>query len=106
MIANTKYTALEILTAAGIEKPEEKFGKVRVRIGGIHGIVKPDHIIRIPNGTKEVAVLVGVETATIPLEEGAEAAVSESAQKAIEAKGALATEKAEALAKAKAKAKK
>lgn len=105
MKANTKYTALEILTEAGIEKPEEKIGKMRVRIGGLSGIVKPDHIIRVPSGTKEVSVLVGQETATIPVEEDSEdAAVSESAQVAIEAKGQKATENAEALAEAKAEA--
>jgi hypothetical protein len=107
MIANKKYTAIEILTEAGIEKPEEKIGKMRVRIGGIAGIVKPGHIIRIPAGTKEVSVIVGQETATIPVGDDSEdAAVSEGAQKAIEAKGAEATENAEAIAKAKAQAKK
>ena len=105
MKANTKYTALEILTEAGIETPEEKIGSMRVRIGGISGIVKPDHLIRIPIGTKEIDIIVGQETVTIPIDsENEEIVISEGAQKAIEAKGVIATENALALAEAKAEA--
>lgn len=62
MKANTKYTALEILKAVGIKKPEDKFGKMRVRIAGISGIVKADHLIKIQAGTKEIDILVGEES--------------------------------------------
>lgn len=93
MKANTKYTALEILTEAGIEKPEEKFGKFRIIIGGILGIVKPDHVIRIQSGVKEIDVVVGIETVTIHVDaDSKEATVSEGARIAIDAKGALSAE--------------
>jgi hypothetical protein len=98
---NTKYTAIEILKLAGIEKPEEKIGKMRVRIAGIAGIVKPDQLIKIQPGTTEVEVIVGQETATIPVEKNEEAAVSDAAKATLEAKGKIATKQAEAIAKAK-----
>ena len=105
MKANTKYTALEILTEAGIETPEEKIGSMRVRIGGISGIVKPDHLIRIPTNTKEIDIIVGQETITVPIDsENEEIVVSEGPQAAIEAKGIIATENALAIKEAKAEA--
>jgi hypothetical protein len=61
MKSNIKYTALEILKEVGIKNPENKIGKMRVRIAGISGIVKPDHLIKIQTGTKEIDILVGEE---------------------------------------------
>ena len=102
MKANTKYTALEILTEAGIEKPEEKIGKMRVRIAGIAGIVKPDHLVKIQSGTEEIDILVGEEAVKVKIDgDQSEQEVSEAAKVALEARGREATKKAEALQKAK-----
>lgn len=68
MKANAKYTAIEILTAAGIEAPETKIGKMRVRIAGVTGIVKPEHTIKFQPGTKEVEIIVGQDVTTLKLE--------------------------------------
>jgi len=107
MKANTKYTALEILTLSGIEKPEEKFGKVRVRIAGIAGITKPDHLIKLQAGTKEFDVIVGEETKTVKIEGDEETSVvSEGARVSLDNKGVEAIKKFEDLAKVKAEAKK
>ncbi|MFA5768357.1 MAG: hypothetical protein WC871_02315 [Bacteroidales bacterium] len=56
-----KLTALEILTGAGVEKPEEKIGAMRVRIGGVRGIVTADHKIAIQPGVEKLDVMVGDE---------------------------------------------
>jgi hypothetical protein len=61
MKTNTKYTALEILKEVGIKKAEEKFGKMRIRIAGIAGIVKPEHLIKIQSETKSIEIVVGDE---------------------------------------------
>lgn len=66
MKANKKYTALELVTAAGFEGVE--FGKIRVRIGGIPGIVTPDHSIRVTAGTTEIDVMVGMEVKKVTFE--------------------------------------
>ena len=55
-----RYTAQELTNLAGFENVE--FGKVRVRIGGISGIVKEDHKIAIQDQTKEIDITVGTET--------------------------------------------
>ena len=68
MKTNTKYTALEILKEAGIKSPETKFGKMRVRIAGISGIVKPEHLIKIQAGTKKIDILVGEEVKSLEFE--------------------------------------
>lgn len=103
MKANAKYTALEILQVAGVEKPEEKIGKTRVRIAGVAGIVKPNHLIKIQPETTEIEIIVGIESKKITLEKGeAEPIISKAAKLSIEAKGKEVTKKAEALAKAKA----
>ena len=65
MIANNKYTALEIITEAGFEAPESAFGNARIIIGGISGIVNPDHEIRVSEGTTELECIVGIESKTI-----------------------------------------
>lgn len=52
-----KYTAKELTDKAGFK--DVKFGKTRVRIGGIRGIVKPDHLIKI--NSEKVEVMVGNE---------------------------------------------
>lgn len=84
MQSNKKYTALEILQEAGFEKPEEKIGKFRVIIGGLQGIVKPDHIIRVSAGTEELEVVVGIEKKIISIEdELAEQANSKEVQKVL-----------------------
>lgn len=86
-----KYTALEILKALnkatfkvathaemdeeGNEtpvfadvKPEDVFGKYRVRIAGLRGIATPDHVINLQAGTEKVEVMVGTETYELTLE--------------------------------------
>ena len=106
MKTNTKYTALEILTAAKIVDAEAVFGKMRVRIAGIAGIVKPDHLIKIQSGTKEIDIIVGVESYKVAFEgDEKEQAVSDAAKVSLEAKGKESTKKAEAHLKAKAEAK-
>jgi hypothetical protein len=55
-----KYTADELVKKAGFENVE--FGKDRVRIGGIRGIVTADHKIKI--NSEEVEVMVGNEVKT------------------------------------------
>ncbi len=106
MKTNTKYTALEILTVAKIADAGAVFGKIRVRIAGIAGIVKPDHLIKIQPGTKEIEIIVGVDSYKLAFEEGeAEQAVSEGAKVALEVKGKESTKKAEAHAKAKVEVK-
>lgn len=57
-----KYTAKELLEQAGFEDVE--FGKVRVRIGGVRGIVEPDHKIKIQRKAN-FDVMVGEEVKTI-----------------------------------------
>jgi len=94
--SNAKYTALEILTEAGFENPEKLIGKFRVVIGGISGIVKPDHVIRISPETTELEVLAGVEVKTIVIEkEAEEAEVSVGAKEVSEARGPELIAKAE-----------
>jgi hypothetical protein len=97
--ANTKITALEILNEVGIKKAEDVFGKMRVRIGGISGINKADHLIVIPANTTNLEVIVGNELYDLELVKGRNdiADVSEGAQAATEAKGLLATAQAEKL---------
>jgi hypothetical protein len=77
MITNKKYTALEILKALDLKTfkvgeaeftPEQVFGKVRVMIGGIMGIVKPEHAIRVVS-TGKLEIVVGNEKYELPLEE-------------------------------------
>ena len=84
MKANTKFTALELLTAAKVEKPEEKFGKGRVRIAGVAGIVKPNHLITLGKDVKKVDVIVGIDKFEVVLEGSEENfVVSEEAKKAL-----------------------
>lgn len=104
MKTNARYTAKELIEAAGLDVSQ--VGKVRVRIAGIAGIVSPDHLVRLQPETKEVEVIVGTDTKMVQLEDGAdEPEVSEEAKKALEAKGKELTEKAEKLAKEKKAAK-
>lgn len=83
-----KYTALEILEAAGFEKPAEKFGKFGINIAGVTAN-KPDHIINV-QAEKKILVRVGRETKEVELPE--RETHSEAVQAAIEAKGKAATE--------------
>ncbi len=102
MKANSRFTALEILTAAGIENPIEKIGKVRVRIAGIAGITKPDHVVRIQPGTTEIDVIVGDQSVVLSLEgDNEEVISSEGSQKAVEARKERLNKQAEAIRKAK-----
>jgi hypothetical protein len=57
-----KYTAKEIVEKAGFSDVE--FGKERVRIGGIRGIVTKDHLIRVQRKS-ELEVVVGNEVKKI-----------------------------------------
>lgn len=111
---NTKYTALEILLAAGIEQvtlPAESegaepktyfraeiFDKFSVNIGGISGISRPDHIILVSPGTEALTVSVAGETREVELAEEfpEEQQVSEGAQLALKGAGLLANPEAPA----------
>lgn len=107
MKANTKYTALEILKEARVPGAEKAFGKVRIRIAGIHGIVKPDHLIRFQPDAKRVEIVVGADSYELKLEKGGKNAhFSDEAVIALEAKGEESTRKSEELQKAKAEARK
>jgi hypothetical protein len=68
MKANTKYTALELLKEAKIKNPESKFGKVRIMIAGIAGIIKPDHLIKIQPNTKSIDILIGNENVSLKID--------------------------------------
>lgn len=102
-----KYTAREILEAAGL-KSSDVFGKdgelkMRCRIGGlpVHG---PDHIVRVLGGS--VDLVVGTEKHTVKTKKNSPKTpnVSEGAQVALEAEGVEVTKQAEELQKAKATA--
>lgn len=87
MKTNTKYTALEILKEAGIKKPEEQFGKVRIRIAGIAGIVKPDHLIKIQPETKSIEIVVGEEVFNLKfVGKSKHSVISDSAKKVLDTK--------------------
>lgn len=104
-----RYTALEVLTAAGVEKPEEYFGKQRVIIGGIRGIVTPDHLVKVQKGSKKLEILAGdkgYQVDIVPQEGDEPVAVSDEAKKVVKVQGEEATKKADELQKAKAEAKK
>jgi hypothetical protein len=91
MKANAKYTAKEILAEAGVENLDEVFGKLRVRIAGLRGIVSPDHVIKIPTGTKSLEVIVGNDAFDVTLDgDEKELAFSEEVRKV---KGASKEEK-------------
>lgn len=73
---NSHVTALEVVAACG-EKftldgveylPGEVFGKYGIMIGGIRGIVDPNHIVGIPAEAEKLEVMVGTEAFTIELE--------------------------------------
>lgn len=95
MKANTKYTAGELVTAAfPTLKTEDIFGKLRVRIGGLSGIVKPTHTIFVSPGTKELEVIVGNETASLKFEgDEKEPSHSETAKAVNEAEGKAETKR-------------
>lgn len=61
-----KYTAKQITDLAGFEKVE--FGKDRVRIAGLRGIVTAEHKINIQPGSKEITVMVGREPKKLKVE--------------------------------------
>jgi hypothetical protein len=102
---NTKCTALDILTEAGIKDAESLFGTTRIRIGGIAGIVKPDHLIRIPTETKTLEVIVGNSVHDVKIRQTRIDIpdVTEAAQLVIEEKGRQATAQAKKLQAAKQK---
>lgn len=107
MKSNGKYTALEILTAAKVRDPQDAFGFYRVRIGGIAGITRPEHLIKIHGGMQTLSVVVGNEKYELKLEkESEETVISDAAKEVLEAKGREASKAAEELQKAKAEAKK
>lgn len=87
MKANTKYTAIEILTEAGVEHPEDKIGAVRVRIGGLP-VNTPDHVINVSAETTELNIIVGTDELTVPVDEGEEEReISEGARTALDVEG-------------------
>lgn len=101
MKTNTIYTALEILTIAGIEKPEEKIGKMRVRIGGIP-VNKPDHLVYVSPGSEALIIIVGIESFDVSLESGPEEKeISTGAREKLDKDGVEETKKAEKLAEEK-----
>lgn len=96
MKGNTKYTALEILTAAGVEKPEEVLGKVAVTIAGISGVVNPNHVILIPE-TEKIVVIVGNEAKEVAIEGVTESQeVSKGTRAVLDEEGKKENEKIEA----------
>lgn len=104
MKANGKYTVLEILTEAGVENPEEKVGKVRVRVGGIP-VNDPNKVINFQPGTKSVDLIVGDESFNVKLaKESKERVFSEGAREALDAEGQEVNKQVEAIQKAKAEA--
>lgn len=55
-----KYTADELVKKAGFKSV--KFGKDKIRIGGVRGIVKADQKIKV--NSEELEVMVGNEVKT------------------------------------------
>jgi hypothetical protein len=103
MKQNTQYTAKEILLNAGFN-PAETLGKVRVRIGGISGIVKESHLIRTPKEGK-LDIIVGAENVEVELNEGAdESRTSEEAKLVLESRAKKLAKQAKRNKKAKEEA--
>lgn len=92
MIKQTgKYTALEILEEAGVPNAGAVIGTEAVVIGGISGIVKPDHLIRVA-GDQPLDILVGDTPYQLDVEkpskkELSEGVISNEAKKALDDKG-------------------
>jgi hypothetical protein len=99
MKTNTRITAGEIISSvltpdSQFKTIEEIFGKVRVRIAGISGIVTPEHIINIPTGVKEIDVIIGNESTKITFEGDNEIKQqTDKASEALKAKGTEVTER-------------
>lgn len=68
--SNSKLTALEVLTECGVQDAVSKFSAMRVRIGGISGINRPDYLVNIPAETKTLEVIVGGEIYDLELSKG------------------------------------
>ena len=64
--ANQTYVARELVEAAGLDP--DVFGEMRVVIGGIRGIVDPDHAIKVASGTTSLDITVGDKTASVAVE--------------------------------------
>lgn len=98
---NTKVTALDILRECGVENPEAKFGKVRVRIGGLAGINSPDYLIKLSPEVKNVEVIVGEKIYDLELSKGNKESnkdvfeVTDDAKRVLEEKGKAQSEAAE-----------
>lgn len=86
------YTALEIVKLTGVETPEQRFGKERIKIDGI-AAREADKLINTQDATK-VHVQVGADTFDVDLPK--QDAPSEAVTKAREAKGAEASKAFEA----------
>ena len=105
MKANAKYTVLELLNAAGVKKPEEAIGKIRVRVAGVP-LNNPNAVLTVQSGTKKVEVIVGVDKHEIVFDsDQKDRVVSEASHEVLVADGVAATKQTEALQKAKAAAK-
>lgn len=97
---NTKVTALDVLKECGVKTPADKFGKVRVRIGGIAGINRPDYLITIQPETTSLEVIVGSEIYDLELSKGNDESNKDVFEVTADAKGALEVRGAEATKKA------
>lgn len=101
--ANSKVTAVEILTELGVKNADKVFGKMRVRIGGIAGINKATRVINIPASVKKIEVIVGSDLYELELAAGRKeiADISEGARATLDAEGKEASQAAVELQKAK-----
>jgi hypothetical protein len=110
--ANSRVTALDILEELGVANAADKIKNVRVRIGGVAGINKPEHLIAIQPEVTHLDVLVGTDFYELELAEGnAEnnadvKTFSARAMTALKAKGDKSTEQAKQIQKIKAVARK
>lgn len=91
-----KYTALEILTAAGIENPKEQFGKVGINIAGVT-VNTPRHVVNMQDAkTASIVVAKKPYEVTLPAikkEEGDRRGTESAGVKAaLKAKGQKSTE--------------
>lgn len=66
--AGEKYTALQILQAAKVPKATDAFGKMRVIIGGIQGIVDANHVIRVSGSEDPLEIIVGENSYSVDVE--------------------------------------
>lgn len=94
-----KYTALELLKLAGVEKPAQKIKTFGVHIGGVV-VNSPDHLIETQEAT-EIGIIVGKESYDATLE--GKRGITDAAREVLDKNGREKTKEREAREKEKNK---